>query len=1008
MLKLNFERDENGQRVVPVLLHHVHLHISNTIYPGYTGTMYRIELEYGPCKNMQWVVYRDLRDFIALHTSMRAGTVKGYLENPLHHEDSALPSFPKAVLTQLMSLRRSDNADVTNDKAVREALEHYVAALNRTFTLRPKSNKICRFLEISAMSLYLGQFSGIIGKQGYVKVQSKSSRKTHLTSAHMFQSRSPKWIIVRESYIIFVDHVDTLKVHDVFLMDREFRVSYKRRYFPDATRSDIDVNTKQGRVSSEAENVSAAYTALLDEDQSRPSHYVKRHTFFLQNAERRLRLIARTERDMEQFVTSIKFCAARNVFGGKNRFDSFAPIRRHVTAQWHVDGRDYYWSLSEAISMARSHIYIHDWWLSPELYLRRPGRPEWRLDNLLKRKAEQGVRIHVMVYNEVSNNFTPTDSGYTKTRLMGLHPNIFVQRSPSHLQTGTLYWAHHEKLCMIDDMIAFLGGFDLCFGRWDTPAHTLTDEADGTQDPNLLGPARGDAEARIWPGQDYANERIVQWSHLYHPEMDILERSKQPRMPWHDVGVQLIGQPARDLGRHFCQRWNMLLRTKSRSRRMPFLIPASDFLPSELHLLGIRGTCDVQICRSAGPWSLGTANHVEHSIQNAYLKAIQMSDYFVYIENQFFVTSTSMDGVEIENKIGLALVERIIRAHREGTPWRAIILIPLTPGFPLSYDHNDSGSVRIISNLQGLSISRGPNSVFSRLLRAGINPSDYIHFFSLRNWGRLNSGQLVTEQVYLHDKIMIVDDRLAIIGSANINERSQRGDRDSELACVIQDTDMLESSMAGKRYPVARFAHTLRKRLMREHAGVNVDSLEEQHMGQASDAPESPALTPQYHSRASSVSSKTHFVVDPSAFSDPLLPEFYGDIWMRIADHNTELYRKVFRCIPDDKVTVWPEYKRACNWAQRHTNTLYGTSRTGSMVTEGSPRATGYAHGDSSDVLYEAAPPFSPNEVAQMASQLETCQGTLVHYATHFLEQECAANNFMFPKDRINPLSVFN
>jgi phospholipase D1/2 len=37
-----------------------------------------------------------------------------------------------------------------------------------------------------------------------------------------------------------------------------------------------------------------------------------------------------------------------------------------------------------------------------------------------------------------------------------------------------------------------------------------------------------------------------------------------------------------------------------------------------------------------------------------------------------------------------------------------------------------------------------------------------------------------------------VDDRLAIIGSANINERSQRGDRDSELAAIIKDTDLID------------------------------------------------------------------------------------------------------------------------------------------------------------------------------------------------------------------------
>lgn len=41
-------------------------------------------------------------------------------------------------------------------------------------------------------------------------------------------------------------------------------------------------------------------------------------------------------------------------------------------------------------------------------------------------------------------------------------------------------------------------------------------------------------------------------------------------------------------------------------------------------------------------------------------------------------------------------------------------------------------------------------------------------------------------------KVCVVDDRLAIIGSANINERSQRGDRDSELAAVIRDTDMID------------------------------------------------------------------------------------------------------------------------------------------------------------------------------------------------------------------------
>jgi phospholipase D1/2 len=73
-----------------------------------------------------------------------------------------------------------------------------------------------------------------------------------------------------------------------------------------------------------------------------------------------------------------------------------------------------------------------------------------------------------------------------------------VQRSPSHFVTGTFYWAHvcvpscrisiahssqHEKMCVVDETIAFMGGLDACFGRWDTPQHILTDngEAEGTE-----------------------------------------------------------------------------------------------------------------------------------------------------------------------------------------------------------------------------------------------------------------------------------------------------------------------------------------------------------------------------------------------------------------------------------------------------------------------------------------------------------------------------------------------
>lgn len=86
--------------------------------------------------------------------------------------------------------------------------------------------------------------------------------------------------------------------------------------------------------------------------------------------------------------------------------------------KWYVDGRDYFWAVSIALEQAKESIYIADWWLSPELFLRRPpyAAQEYRLDKLIKRKAEEGVQIYVCVYKEVEQALT-CNSAHTKHAL---------------------------------------------------------------------------------------------------------------------------------------------------------------------------------------------------------------------------------------------------------------------------------------------------------------------------------------------------------------------------------------------------------------------------------------------------------------------------------------------------------------------------------------------------------------------------------------------------------------
>ncbi|RCH89710.1 hypothetical protein CU098_009899, partial [Rhizopus stolonifer] len=160
----------------------------------------------------------------------------------------------------------------------------------------------------------------------------------------------------------------------------------------------------------------------------------------------------------------------------EHRYDSFAAVRHDAQVKYFVDGQNYCWAVSEAIAHAQECIYIEDWWLTPELYMRRPPSkyPEFRLDRLLKRKADEGVKIYIVIYKEVELALT-LDSRHTKDTLQSLSENIIVLRHPDHNLGGTFFWSHHEKFVVVDNRIAFLGGIDLCFGRWDTHGHALAD-----------------------------------------------------------------------------------------------------------------------------------------------------------------------------------------------------------------------------------------------------------------------------------------------------------------------------------------------------------------------------------------------------------------------------------------------------------------------------------------------------------------------------------------------------
>lgn len=455
-----------------------------------------------------------------------------------------------------------------------------------------------------------------------------------------------------------------------------------------------------------------------------------------------------------------------------HRFESFAPERDGNKIKWYVDGQDYFWAVSVALDRAKETIYIEDWWLSPELFLRRPPyyNQEWRLDQVLKRRAEAGVKIYIIVYKEVAQAVS-CNSAHTKHALHSLcppgtpgHGNISVLRHPDHnvfenAGDMTFYWAHHEKFIVIDFALAFIGGLDLCFGRWDNRQHPLAD----------IHPAG--VRNEMFPGQDFNNNRIMDFKSVEDWKSNELSKADYGRMPWHDVAMGVIGDCVYDIAEHFVLRWNFVKRDKyKRAEKVDWLTlqgregewedlvavqrpkhPVGEYVRHPLTPLENRawahehqGTVHAQVVRSSCDWSSGILT--EHSIQNAYSEVIRNAQHYVYIENQFFITATGDHQAPVHNTIGRAIVDACVKAGKEGRKFRVIIVIPAIPGFAGDLRDDAAMGTRAIMDYQYKSIHRGEHSIFTQIQAQGVDPKNHVFVFNLRSYDRLNKTAAIEDQ----------------------------------------------------------------------------------------------------------------------------------------------------------------------------------------------------------------------------------------------------------------------
>jgi phosphatidylserine/phosphatidylglycerophosphate/cardiolipin synthase-like enzyme/uncharacterized membrane protein YdjX (TVP38/TMEM64 family) len=301
-----------------------------------------------------------------------------------------------------------------------------------------------------------------------------------------------------------------------------------------------------------------------------------------------------------------------------------------------IDGEDYFRALRDALSNARSSVFILGWDIHSELRLVRddaddgfPAELGPCLDELARRRPD--VIIHVlswdfsMIYT-MEREFFPTYKLRWKS-----HDRVRFCLDSEHPVGGS----QHQKLVVIDDRLAFCGGIDLGKWRWDTPRHLVDDDR------------RIDPDGKPYP-------------------------------PFHDMQMVVDGEAARALGELARERWRA----------------AADDPPAP-----VKKDVDVALWPSLvepdfTSIDLGIARTIPayegreeiREVEALYLDSIQAAERFIYIENQYLSS----------HAIGQALARKL--EEHEGP--EVIIVGPEQTGGWLEQHTMDVLRGRLLRNLR--------------------------------------------------------------------------------------------------------------------------------------------------------------------------------------------------------------------------------------------------------------------------------------------------------------------
>jgi len=387
-----------------------------------------------------------------------------------------------------------------------------------------------------------------------------------------------------------------------------------------------------------------------------------------------------------------------------------------------IDGASYFGALREALLKARSTVFIIGWDLDSRTRLvdesgqANDGYPEGFADFLTVLVNERPqLTVHLLVW-DYSVLYALEREPFPTISLGWRTPRRIRFCLDEDLPAGA---AHHQKIVVVDDAVAFCGGLDITIRRWDTAEHRLDD-------------AR-----RVDP-------------------------AGVPYRPFHDVQAVVDGAAAQALAELARERW-----MRGACERTPPVRPTGDPWPSRVK--PDFGEIDVGIARTL-PASEETQEVRE--VEALFFDAIDRASRTIYIENQFLTADR--------------LAHHLAKRMQQQPELEVLLVAPKAHDSWLEAHIMRAGRVRFMEIIKAARVADR-----AALLCPYVSAGDH------------------SIDVMVHSKVMVVDDVLLRVGSANLNNRSIGFDTECDLA------------IEAKTHEERRIVAHMRNRLLGHHCGVS-------------------------------------------------------------------------------------------------------------------------------------------------------------------------------------------